>query len=67
VPLFWHGDYKLINKAAKLPEANVIIYVLDDGSKVIVRPSGTEPKVKSMCLPKESEERAAGQLRINCL
>ena len=46
LPLFWHGDYKIINKAAKLPEANMIIYVLVDGSKIIARPSGTEPKIK---------------------
>ena len=30
-----------------LPKANVLIYKLADGSTVIVRPSGTEPKVKT--------------------
>ena len=30
-----------------LPKANVLIYKLDDGSTVIVRPSGTEPKIKT--------------------
>jgi len=30
-----------------LPKANVLIYALDDGSSVIVRPSGTEPKIKT--------------------
>jgi len=29
-----------------LPRSDVLIYALDDGSRVIVRPSGTEPKVK---------------------
>jgi len=29
-----------------LPRANVLIYGLEDGSSVIVRPSGTEPKIK---------------------
>ncbi len=29
-----------------LPKANVLIYNLEDGSAAIVRPSGTEPKVK---------------------
>ncbi|MBQ3786300.1 MAG: phospho-sugar mutase [Lachnospiraceae bacterium] len=29
-----------------LPKANVLIYGLEDGSSVIVRPSGTEPKIK---------------------
>ena len=30
-----------------LPKANVLIYKLADGSTVIVRPSGTEPKIKT--------------------
>ncbi|MEE3420519.1 MAG: phospho-sugar mutase [Lachnospiraceae bacterium] len=30
-----------------LPKANVLIYGLDDGSTVVVRPSGTEPKIKA--------------------
>lgn len=30
-----------------LPRANVLIYDLDDGSSVVVRPSGTEPKIKT--------------------
>ncbi len=29
-----------------LPAANVLIFTLEDGSTVVVRPSGTEPKVK---------------------
>jgi len=52
LPLFWHGDYKVIDKAAKLPEANMITYALVDGSKVIMRPSGTEPKVKFYVIAK---------------
>ncbi len=30
-----------------LPKANVLIYTLEDGASVIVRPSGTEPKIKA--------------------
>jgi len=30
-----------------LPKANVLIYGLEDGSSVVVRPSGTEPKIKA--------------------
>lgn len=29
-----------------LPASNVLTYWLDDGCSVIVRPSGTEPKIK---------------------
>jgi len=29
-----------------LPKSNVLIYYLEDGSKICVRPSGTEPKIK---------------------
>ncbi len=30
-----------------LPKANVLLYKLEDGSSVIIRPSGTEPKIKA--------------------
>ncbi|MDO5133807.1 MAG: phospho-sugar mutase, partial [Eubacteriales bacterium] len=30
-----------------LPKANVLSYVLDDGAKIMIRPSGTEPKIKA--------------------
>ena len=30
-----------------LPAANVLIYKLEGGAEVIVRPSGTEPKIKT--------------------
>lgn len=33
--------------ATGLPKANVLRYDLDDGAVVIVRPSGTEPKIKT--------------------
>jgi phosphoglucomutase len=33
--------------ATGLPKANVLRYDLDDGACVIVRPSGTEPKIKT--------------------
>ena len=30
-----------------LPAATVLIYTLDNGATVVVRPSGTEPKIKT--------------------
>ncbi|MDD6675022.1 MAG: phospho-sugar mutase [Lactimicrobium massiliense] len=35
------------SEATGLPNANVLRYDLDDGAVVIVRPSGTEPKIKT--------------------
>ncbi len=39
-------DYEESEKTG-LPKANVLIYALADGSTVVVRPSGTEPKIKT--------------------
>lgn len=36
-----------------LPHSNVIILVLADGSKVVIRPSGTEPKIKAYVMVKK--------------
>lgn len=65
------ADYKLsimksndgIETVINLPKSNVLSYYLSDGSKVIVRPSGTEPKIKAYITAcgktrKESEEKA---------
>ena len=49
-----------------LPAANVLIYSLDDGSTVVVRPSGTEPKIKAYytTLGKNLEEAEAEKEKL---
>lgn len=55
VPVVKMSDYKLsVTKDTvtgeeteiKLPKSNVLSFIMPDNSKVIVRPSGTEPKIK---------------------
>lgn len=36
-----------ITSKIDLPKSNVLAYTLTDGNKIIVRPSGTEPKIKA--------------------
>jgi phosphoglucomutase len=63
VPLFWHGDYRIIGARARLPEANMLVYVLTDGSKIIARPSGTEPKIKFYVLARGTQGPDKGSPR----
>ena len=46
-----------------LPAANVLIYTLEGGASVVVRPSGTEPKIKTYFTPlgKDRAEAEAQQ------
>ena len=54
-----------------LPAANVLIYALDGGATVVVRPSGTEPKIKTyfttlgrdMAEAEAQKEKLAGALK----
>ncbi|MBB1270539.1 phospho-sugar mutase [Shewanella sp. SR44-3] len=58
-----------------LPKSDVLIYELEQGLRVIVRPSGTEPKVKcyyEVCLPMLAGEtltqvRERAQLKMSAL
>lgn len=42
-----------------LPKSNVLAFFLDGGSKVIVRPSGTEPKIKTYITAKQPTKAEA--------
>jgi phosphoglucomutase len=42
----WYAKEKQIRKDIALPSSNVLQFVLQDGSIVTARPSGTEPKIK---------------------
>lgn len=43
----------------ELPKSNVLAYTLTDGNKIIVRPSGTEPKIKAYVTAIGSTKEAA--------
>lgn len=45
-----------------LPSANVVEFDVEGGNKVIVRPSGTEPKIKLYVFAKDADRAAAGAL-----
>ena len=46
----------------KLPKSNVLAFFLEGGSKVIVRPSGTEPKIKTYLTAKQPDRATAQAL-----
>lgn len=45
-----------------LPKSNVIYLELEDGNNFVVRPSGTEPKIKLYCLLRGKDSAAAADL-----
>ncbi len=47
------------NTATGLPESNVLYYELEDGSVAVIRPSGTEPKVKLYVMVHDTTDAAA--------
>ena len=55
-----------------LPPSNVMLFTLADGTKVIGRPSGTEPKIKFYILTREPGDdlvkaRAAATAKIKAI
>ena len=60
-------DYKngVKNELETLPKSNVIKYILDDGSWIVVRPSGTEPKIKIYyCIKAKNEAEAQNKFAL---
>ncbi len=53
-----NGKEKTIN----LPKSDVISFILDKNAKVIIRPSGTEPKIKAYYTTTDSDRQKAIQL-----
>jgi phosphoglucomutase len=42
-----------------LPKSNVIKFVLEDNCSAIIRPSGTEPKIKNYCTVTAADRASA--------
>ncbi len=68
-----HSDYKTAKHVdgtteteITLPKSNVLEYRLENGSKLIVRPSGTEPKLK-LYLSAKGKTKAESQAVIKAL
>ena len=52
-------DYQ--NDETGLPKSDVIEFNLENGQKFIVRPSGTEPKLKAYLFSKGKDQEAAAR------
>ena len=50
------------SKPVSLPKSNVLEYRLDNGGKMIIRPSGTEPKIKIYLSAKGADMAEAQQI-----
>ena len=62
LPVEGFTDYE--GEGTGLPKANVLEYRLPDGDKVMIRPSGTEPKIKAyLTAVRPSAEEADAQLK----
>lgn len=55
-------DLAVGTKPIRLPKSDVLEYVLEDGSSVIVRPSGTEPKLKIYLSAKGSSSEDSDEI-----
>lgn len=55
---FTHGKEEKI----ELPKSNVLAFALENGNKVIVRPSGTEPKIKAYLTAIGNDKESASKI-----
>ncbi len=53
------GGKDYLSQGTGLPAADVLTFCLEGGDKVIIRPSGTEPKIKAYTFTTASDENAA--------
>ena len=49
----------------KLPSSNILVYMLQGGNQVIIRPSGTEPKIKVYYSIKGKDRREADMIKAD--
>ena len=54
-------------KETGLPKSDMLYYELEGGSAVIIRPSGTEPKIKAYILIRAESEEAADEKTAKCI
>ena len=63
----WVGDYKTgvtTDGETGLPKSNVLSYRMESGDTVIVRPSGTEPKIK-IYITVKSDSRENAEIALD--
>lgn len=53
-------------EALTLPKSNVLLFWLADGTKLMIRPSGTEPKIKIYCGVVQKTFSSVDEAVINC-
>ena len=54
-----------VNNTIDLPKSNVLKFILEDYSSIIIRPSGTEPKIKVYFSVIASDKEAAERMEIH--
>lgn len=57
--LTWHTLATMKQEAIDLPISDVLILELEDATRVVIRPSGTEPRIKIYVLSKEAPDQIA--------